>query len=486
MAGKSIDFAQLESLARRNQWNEIEKKIRAADRTYFLISDVLALATLARRAYRLSFASFLLKPYVVDPESRIRKDAKEECIAEYAVVQTMLGGRTKAMDLLTRVDPKSTKFDFAWVTFHFSEQQYDKAIPYLRRSMSQGKDEYKQKVSELNLCACLTYCGQWLEAEHRARQLERYFSQSDYKLLAANTKELLGQIYIHTNQWQAARKILTEARQLMIGNNKLYSLFIDKWLLVCEIKTGRASKTEVMEFIARAEDLNHFHSVREILFYWGLLNNDLLLLEKIYFSTPYQSYREMIESRTGISFNLPSCDWNGQFFSHSSQQVMDLTRSPFKGINFSNQEFILLKALCENILEPQSISSLFYNVYPEEYFDPEYSPAKTYKVLQRLRTKLSSLSPSLPIENLNGKYRLQPHPEMAIRLVNPQNHQGLESINLLQLASRYQDRPFSRTEVMESFNLKKSTAVRLLKNLQQDKKIIKLGQGPASCYQIAS
>ena len=75
MNGKKIDFKYVENLARANQWEEVEKLILGADRQYFLPNDLLKLATLARRAYRLSFASYLLRPLVLDPDHQILLNA---------------------------------------------------------------------------------------------------------------------------------------------------------------------------------------------------------------------------------------------------------------------------------------------------------------------------------------------------------------------------------------------------------------------------
>ncbi len=486
MSGKKIDFQAVEELARSNQWIQVEKHLKSADRSFFLSNDVLNLATLARRAYRLSFASYLLKPFVLDPEHNLRNEVSPNLVAEYAVNQIMLGGRKQALLLLNKI-PKDTKgVQFAWVTYYFSTHDYEKAIPFLESSIVMEGDDYKQKLAELNLCACYVSCGELQKAHEKLESLYEYFSKNNYPLLSANSLELLGQVALQQNQWSQAEKTLKKAQALMVGKNKLYSLFIEKWLLVCKIRNGRTQVSEIEAFIGNARKLGHFHSVREILLYWGLLREDLVLLEKLYFSTKEKAYRDLIKRKSGLTFNQAYCGWNGHYFQHQFQNCYPLLNSPKDDLHFSEKEFLALESLAEDMIAPRSVSSLFHSLYPGEYFDPEYSIAKSYKVLQRLSNKIENEGFPVRLKHSQGKYSLEVQEGFALRLTNPDVKTLKVEPEFLQLKTRFDNKAFTREEVMSLCHFSKSSALRWLQSQVKSGKILKIGQGPGSCYQIAS
>jgi hypothetical protein len=83
----------LEELARFNQWARFFAEVEQAKLGQFSAEEILSLAVVARRAYRLSMAIRLLRPFVHDVNGLIDGSADSRALSEYATCLTMLGAR---------------------------------------------------------------------------------------------------------------------------------------------------------------------------------------------------------------------------------------------------------------------------------------------------------------------------------------------------------------------------------------------------------
>jgi hypothetical protein len=180
----------LEELARFNQWARFFAEVEQAKLGQFSAEEILSLAVVARRAYRLSMAIRLLRPFVHDVNGLIDGSADSRALSEYATCLTMLGARKSAYRVLKNLDQQSPENIFSWVTFSFSQSSYQKAIPFLLSYIDSIEDPYRKKIGELNLCACYVATHQVDRAQSMLPSLKEYFRDNQLKTLYSNSFEL--------------------------------------------------------------------------------------------------------------------------------------------------------------------------------------------------------------------------------------------------------------------------------------------------------
>lgn len=480
MLGK-INLKDLEQLARDNQWKQVEEGLRKMDRRYLLDDSIIHLAQMARRSYQLSLALFLLKPLVLNAHGDLNFTAKKRALSEFAVCQVMLGGKDIAHKILSQLNLDESEELFAWVTYHFSNMDYFQAIPYLESYIDKVDDPYKKAIGEINLCASLVFIEDFESAESRIKKLQEYLKQNNYQLLYANSLELLGQLYVKMELFDKAEPLLREAIKKMV-DSPLYSLFVNKWLLVSEIAKGAVSESQILNFADQAKNLEHYQSVRESLFYWAYYSNNSKLLEKLEYGTPFFSYRQMMQRKAQGMSPVGHCSWNGQWFDHHWESQLRIESQPLTGLRLSKLEQSVLENLMADFFEPTKVGSLFYKVYPDEYFDPTYSVAKTYKLIQRLNRKLAKNGVGISIASSKQRYQLNFQNGWMIEKPHPNLKNQKTSDRELRLLSLYNGQPFSREELMQDFSLSKSSALRWLKELLNKGAVEKIGQGPGAFY----
>ena len=99
-------------------------------------------------------------------------------------------------------------------------------------------------------------------------------------------------------------------------------------------------------------------------------------------STPDISHKNVLEIDMGI--------WNGQ--------ATTLVKSK-KGLR-------LLQVLSQDFYRPLSLGPLFNQLYPNEYYNPLSSPARVYKVVQRVQQLLIENHIPLKIEQQKNEFKL--------------------------------------------------------------------------------
>lgn len=480
-------FQTLEGLARDNRWNELDNLMSIVRTRQFKDSELVHLASMARRAYKLTMALKILRKIVTDQDGVLDERADPKALSEYATCLIMMGARKYAKKVLEVISSADASNLFAWVTLYFSESEYEKAIPYLKRYIALVDDEYKEKVGELNLCACYVGTSQFERAESYLSGLKTYFDSNGHKTLLANAEELHGQVHIYNQEWNLASQCLSRAGQLNADGNKLYSLFIDKWKLVLAINIGAASVRQVHAFVSKANKMKNAQSSRDVLYHWATKNSDYELLKKIYFGTPFGSYRKMMLKKHPELGVEPTVAWNGNWFFHDWSREFKIQKVATGSMSLSKNEIKALEALTEDFFEPKSVGSLFEAIFPDEFLNPEYSIGKTYKIIQRLNKKLRENNIPMTVLNSNNIYFLDIDAGWMVETINPEfKNQGKMSTAEGRLLSEFHSQAFTRLEVMDVFHLEKSTAVRWLKELRNKGLVEKVGRGPGSFYRISA
>ncbi|NQZ01278.1 MAG: hypothetical protein HRT45_11490 [Bdellovibrionales bacterium] len=486
----ALSIEQLEHLARSNQWTKFNSNMEQIRLQKFSANEIVSLAVMARRAYKLSMALRLLKPFVQDANGLIDPAADTRALAEYATCLTMLGARKSAYRVLSNLNLNTPENIFSWVTFFFSQSSYDKAIPHLHDYIGRLDDEYKIRIGELNLCACYVATGQVDRAQSMLPDLKEYFKKNELKTLYSNSFELEAQTFIKQQQWGEAQSSLENAKTLSDTGNELYNLFIEKWSHIVKISLGQSTESDLNRFLSECYRLENSQSVRDILFHWSLQVNDQKMLQKVYFGTPFEDYRKVIKPQVGILANADAVSWNNSFFDHSWESQLEVSKRGGQQVQFSKNEQRLMESLLEDFFEAKSVGTIFESLFPDEFLDPEFSLSKTYKVIQRLNKKFADSNLEFGVLNNKSRYRLFIPEGWMIAVPNPDKCSDLIKGSLgfdeAKLTVTFAGKSFDRLDIEREFSLSRSSAVRWLRDLRERNIVHKIGSGPGSFYRVSA
>lgn len=482
----SSGIEELEQLARKNQWRKVEAMVLKHSRTSLKEAERIHLARLARRANKVALGLRLLKPLVKGPSSEIRSNAPQSALAEFATCLILLGARKTALRVLQRLELDQPDNLFAWVSYYFSIQEFAQAAFYVKSLIENANDPYQRKIGELNLCACLIYSDKAGDFQEKLNSLKDYFQKNSHITLLSNTFELEGQWHITQKRWEKAQLSLENARSVMGDENEIYDFFIEKWMTIVKMHTEDVVFKEILPLIRRCNELGEYHSLRDICRHWAEVKGDKTLMEKVYFGTSCKSYRENLIKENPDLAQTGSLAWNGSLFQHQWENELHF-KSTDGTSSFSKLQLRIIESLTGDFFEAKSVGALFESIFPGEYFDPEYSLAKTYKAIQRLNQKFKKRGVPVHVESKKNKYRLFVDDGWMIRVFNPMVFENNDlSHQECQLLSLFSGQPFRRQDVEKSFGISRSSAGRWLKDLQDKNLVIKIGESSGSFYRLVS
>jgi hypothetical protein len=218
---------------------------------------------------------------------------------------------------------------------------------------------------------------------------------------------------------------------------------------------------------AEAEREMEWETARECDFYIGFLARDPSLLSQVYFGTPYTSYRKKVRNLAGNLFSPgEQFIWN-QHPHESVTEVFDIVSgkvaSPARVMERGRLMHRLMIHLASDFYRPQSVGSLFSELFPGEHFAQQGSNDRVFQLVRRLRIWFKKAELAIEVVENRGQYRLLAAPGIGIYV--PQSIPKLtsEDVSWNKLSRNLQSRSFSKTEVMNLLDCSNATAKRLLR-----------------------
>ncbi len=494
-----LDFEQIKS--------RVEEAIRAGNREQArailtcLKGEAIprarasSFATLARRAGLLPLALKIMLPFI-RPAVPLDKEASDEEKATYAIILLGIGASTEALEILATGNPQNSEINLALAFTHINRWDYVAAVRFLRNYLSiDGMIPYQRMVARVNLAASYVALGDVHEGKPLLEQIMVATAENHWHLLHKNALELSAQLALQEQDWVRANQLLERAA-LSAGNGfNLEDFFVRKWKAVMAVLRGDSPAQALAELnLVREVALQngHWETVRDCDFHRALATKDEALLSRVYFGTPYESFRNRITKHSAGWFNPPASfvwEMSGEKASRifdlrtGEESGSDVRVKPGKGLHQA------LSVLTSDFYKPFVIGSLHSSLFPGEHFNPISSPRRVSFLIHRVREWLSESNIPVVINAGKEGYRIEAEAPYAFLMGaasapvdsgEPAHYQ----IMFEKLKSRWPDGAFGAADAAEHLGVSMRTARYFVKWALEGKKLKRLGSGRSTQYRM--
>jgi hypothetical protein len=196
----------------------------------------------------------------------------------------------------------------------------------------------------------------------------------------------------------------------------VHQLILRKWIaIVGLLKHGPDEETlkNVAAVREEARSSGHGNTARDCDYFRALVTRDRQLFLKVYFGTPYPSFRRKMLAKFRGDTTIPETfDWTGETADGGASvgTLLDLVEThhepPRESLGQGTIVRLLLTVLSSNFYDFFSTAALHSRLYPESFYNPDTSPARVYNTVKRVRRWLTDNAIPLAIEERNGAYGL--------------------------------------------------------------------------------
>jgi hypothetical protein len=478
-----IQIAQLEEWIRAGAFSKVSKALLELNTKKIPRGEKAAIANIANRADLYRFAFRLLNPVIRAGDDGGSPPSDLELI-EYAEALRRMGLVNEALGIFAKLDAAKYPFVHLRAAFClFAKWEYARAIPGLRAMLGLVKPEdYLSTIAKVNLAAALVHERQDEEALKILRELRVSTRNENRLLLLGNCLELSSQVHIARREWSDAESVLKEAEGIFSGDRTKYSRFVAKWQAIARSLKERQVHPALVASRELAVASGDWETVRDCDLYMGAINGDEALLRKVYFGTPYASFRRRI-------LDLAKVDTTGTYLwqaegETAAVKIFDVRAGG--GLDPGRRMHQLMVLLSRDFYRPVTVGSAFSALFPEEHFRQEGSANRVSQLVLRLRRWLAQQDPGLSIEGHDGRYRLNIHPGAAIRVPETAAPADPLDIRWEKIRRRFVAAEFTRREVAVVTDCSPATAKRLLRWAVETGKAEPVGSGAQVKYKIAA
>ncbi len=474
---------QIDSCIKAGQFSQARTLLRSIRAEKIPESLLLKTAELARRAQLFRLALKILWPKIRQNSPGTSSDAER---AEYAGSLLRAGSVSEARELLSECqEDQAAEVHLFRGYCEVVEWEYEKAAVHFTRYLDfSAPTAYQRAVAKLNLAASLSYCNKWTAAAHYLTELKEFSLSKGHKLLLANTLEQQTQIAIQTGDFDNAHHLLTEAELATPGHNNVHHLWLRKWrvVLACETEIAKSGQIpssvwDLQKILEEAISLRDYETQRDLSFQIAKFSRDEFYLKKIFFGTPFASFRQRV---CALGWAPPPVCRLPLAPNLESSALKDcLTLSSLPGLKEGTSTWRMIVALLQDFFKPQTIGSLFRQLYPGQFFDPFSSGDRVHQVLLRTRRwiKESHLNWEIKFDRgrallqIGGPRELEVPADLGVWLLSPID------LQLRKIQQKFGSSEFRTTDVSRVFELSPAKAQRILKQGVDSKKVMQLGKG---------
>jgi hypothetical protein len=350
---------------------------------------LLEVSNLARRLNKPFQILKWLHP-LVRTEHLISEQATDAEASLYAIGLVRIGAYREAKDILDKLPLNLAEVQLGLIQLNGFQWKYQKMIRPLKRYMKLvPTDSYVYSIAQLNMLTALVDKEDWQACDAHAEHFLNIATEKKYTLLKANALETYAQSKIRQQDFSAATELLNEAGSILRNSGSRYDLFVKKWKLIIDILRSKNECTaEVVNLQIEAQAKSEFETVRELDFYYALARQDQSLFQKVYCGTRFETYRRRMKQKYAQDtaflkeFAIPFTD-NPNF-----QGAMQNFSSSSLELSVSAEK--MLKIVLSDFYRPIQLGEVFRDLYPDEYFNPNTSKDRLYKVFSRLKQELQS------------------------------------------------------------------------------------------------
>jgi hypothetical protein len=490
---KSKQLHELDLLVRAGEFAAARELFSSINRVELSQEDFPLYANIAWRIGEAEQGLRLLASNVRQAD-KIAKACDNQSLSEYANCLTALGCTQEALALLKSRQQKSDKklFTDTWLLQAqafalIAEWEYENALQCLEVILTLRElPSYQNRVAEVNLLACLVFLEHWDLALEKL--LEKLADKNNplSPRLRMNLQGLLLQTYVMTERWQEA--------QVMLANTNIGEfsapdvLIIEKWHAVLKARMRNTHTDELYSIRAKAKKAGRWEIVRDCDFHIATITGNKIFFQRVYFATPFKSFREKIARHFQVKFDIPaSFDYWLQAENSITEEQPKFELNIAEGrlgdlqLKLGMSNHALLKLLSFDLYKPQSLGGLFHGLFSNEYYDPVNSPNRIHQQIKSLRAVFTENKLPLQISEESSRYQLKALVLTAIRLNRTAQIRPAYQTRLAIIRPLLGDQ-FTKSDVVAQLKCSAKTAQRILTEGIESGLCLKSGQGKATKY----
>jgi hypothetical protein len=437
----------------------------------------------------------LLAP-VVNPPAKKPVRAQEREKAEYAAALIRVGASREARAILRELSPLRTPQVSLYLAFAlFTSWEYRDAIPILRQYLDSPLDPYQRVVGNVNLASALVHEGYHAEALNCLQSLEAETERGGWRALYGNTLERLAELSIQKRDWTSAERYLRLAEQAVAHAGGFDAFFVRKWRAILQLYRNPRAAIETLDaFRTEARRRGHWETVRECDAYRAVVCRDRGLLWRVYFGTPFASYRERLlrdfgphgDPPEGFAWRLEAD--NGRDTAKSDRRGEDpqaVTLFGRQALKIEQQKYRLLRVLVADFYRPVRVGHLFSEAYPGEKYDLSSSRARIYVGIRELRRWLRARRLPLRVRMARGEYQLTASGRpVALWIPGPRWWDENREPHLAGLRARAGDVEFTAAQAAHWMAIPRRSALEVLRGGLERGWLTRRGAGPQTTYRL--
>ena len=446
------------------------------------------LATLARRADVPLLGLRILNP-IVRPTRKVKCDPSSDELVEYAFCLTNSGCHQEALKTLETVNPEQSPQ--AWLAKTFSlvaQWNYGATIDLLRAYCEAPLlNDYQRLVGRANLVAALVWEQKEEEAETLLSSLLDQTMSGGHHLLHGKLLSLRAQNVITCHHWDKAKEYLSAAEAFLAPMHGLDHLLIRKWHAAYDLQRSRDATTLKALRAIRTEGLGiqHWETVRHCDYLEAIICKDEKLVQRVYFGTPYASFRDRLLKDFGGKVRLPENYLWSLGEKGVSQEMLDILQSESNpSIKLGQALHRTLQCLASDFYRPLRVSTIHYAIYPEEFYNPFSSPWRVHQILKRLRQKLKRDRVPLRVIETGGLYSLGAIYAVKLKVPKEIRFQPRDDFQLQRLRLVLTADAFTVREAAKALGIAQPTALKLLQGALAKESVERNGKGRATTYRF--
>jgi len=448
-------------------------------------------AELAHRSGAPDLGIRVLRPYI-RPETRRFTAPTSAEILHYAVCLTRVGAIQEAIELFGTLGPDGHPDAALYSTFALVDRwDYAPAIPLLRRYLASALGPYQTWVGRINLASALIYEGDVATARAEIDTVLREADASVHRLVRGKALQLMAAVCLDGRDLSGAGRALDEAQALLSTTDTLDALFIRKWraFLDC-LREGwsDASRARLNDIRQQGAAAGHWETERDCDRFEAIERKDEALLLKLWFGTPYPSYRARLISGFGRPVLLPRGYDHAVGGAGRPAGRYDVARGTATGAKEALKEgqlpHRLLATLASDFYRPFRIAALHAALHPGNHYNPASAPARVHAAVQRTRGWLDAGAVPLLVTEESGFYHLAATRPWTIHLTATTPTASRSGALLEKLRKQAGESIFTASDATRGLDLPYRTVMRVLESGLKEGAIERTGKARSVRYRF--
>jgi hypothetical protein len=236
--------------------------------------------------------------------------------------------------------------------------------------------------------------------------------------------------------------------------------------------------------------------VRDCDYYLALATSHQDLFNRLYFGTPFASFRDRLLRKAGSSYVRPTTYLLMSDGLVKPERIFDLqVGTEVEGtakLKAGQKLHLLLRGLCRDFYRPVLIGTLFGSVCPGEFYDPANATKKVDELVRRLRLWIKESEFPFEVVVENNSYRLSNLGSVALRVADPIGEttsavvEAPLNFNLQKVRQSLENDEFSCARVAEILEMSTRRASTLLSQAVQAGELSRSGEGRATRYRFTT